>query len=1473
MGRRQRLSTGIGLLIGLVTAALIGPGLGAVGCSGDMKTGIWIRIISPRIAIDQVSLQVFPEGDDGAEPLAEANVVLPEAKKFEPLSENPENQLWILVLSGKVHRDTAVRIEAVGYRDGRHVAEGDLLGLQFRPNKVYDAPEPVELNHTGEDLDQDGFYSDDCDDTDPQVHPEQQEFCGDGLDNNCADGIDEGCPCAAGEQRECWPHWADEPAGPPCQKGIQTCDGTWGACEGMQLPNPEKCDDGGYDCFACIDMVDNDCDGRADGLDTGCGGCEDDTYESCYTGPPETANRGVCRDGLRTCIDGTWGLCQDEVLPNGCTPPTEPGVMAECGEINEAGLCNLRDDDCDGIVDNVIDRPTCSFTCGVCQGARQNCVDGVWVDCDYDDYEANARERLCTGDEQPLCCQQADLDCYAEEETQILCDSKDNDCDCQPDVLPAGQGECQCFPGVELPCPVEDDPSTPEYEPTLGICEEGVFICEDNHLVPSQGCVTPEVEICDDLDNNCDGTVDRHPQANAHCQENPQPNAVLLECNAGICIWNCDRDGQGRQSAWDLNNDRNQPGGSQAGDGCEYVCTQTEPANEVCDGQDNDCDGLTDGQDQVSIAVLCPTRTNASATQCEAPRDCDYTCDAPYGDCNGDLDQPIPLPGEAPYAGNGCETNLSNNPSHCGQCGTACDTQELCVAGGCSCGGSGPDCTSPDICCGTACYDALADEQHCGDCVTTCDQNESCESGQCRCGGAGSDCSGAQTNFCCDTECVNLNTDERYCGDCATACDPNEECQTGQCRCGGSGPNCTGATTNYCCGTECVNLNTDERFCGDCGTSCDTNESCESGQCRCGGTGSDCSGAQTDFCCGTQCVNLRTSIGNCGACGNTCTNAHGTTACSSAVCSPSCSSGWGDCDGDPDDGCEENIWETTDCGTNCGNRVDCTAQVDHASGTNCNAGACDYSACNTSYGDCDGNRANGCETSLWQTSSCGTTCGNRVNCTNRIQHASGATCSSGACDYSACNSGYGDCNADRTDGCETDIWQAASCGTNCGNRVDCTALVQHANAITCSSGACDYGTCQAGWGDCDGNRTNGCETNIWQTSSCGTTCGNRLDCSAEIQHASGATCSSGACDYTSCDAGWGNCDGDRTDGCEHDIWQTADCGSNCVNGVDCNTQVQNASGITCSTGDCNYTACDPGFADCDADRTNGCEVDLTDPATCGLGCGSLIDCTSTVQHAGSIGCAAGSCTWAGCDAGWDNCDANPNNGCEQDIWQTDDCGSDCFDGVDCTAQVQHATGTTCSSGDCDYGSCSAGWGDCDGDRTNGCEHDIWQTADCGTTCGNGVDCAETMQNASGLSCPDGSCSYTSCDGGFGDCDGSAANGCEEDIWSVGNCGTDCTTVDCNTTVLNASGLTCATGTCGYTTCDQDWDDCDADASNGCEQALTANPNCGSCGNDCGAGDYDKACILDAGTYRCGCNDAGDCGGIRPTCNNGQHLCQ
>jgi len=116
-------------------------------------------------------------------------------------------------------------------------------------------------------------------------------------------------------------------------------------------------------------------------------------------------------------------------------------------------------------------------------------------------------------------------------------------------------------------------------------------------------------------------------------------------------------------------------------------------------------------------------------------------------------------------------------------------------------------------------------------------------------------------------------------------------------------------------------------------------------------------------------------------------------------------------------------------------------------------------------------------------------------------------------------------------------------------------------------------------------------------------------------------------------------------------------------------------------------------------------------------------------------------------------------------------------------------------------------------------------SNCGS-CGRACAAASNARAA----CAAGACGLV-CNAGFGNCNGSAADGCETDTTTTlahcGACGNSCPAR------ANATAR-CSGGTCDFT-CSAGYGDCNAVASDGCEVNLnTTNANCGRCGNVCSA---------------------------------------
>ena len=297
-------------------------------------------------------------------------------------------------------------------------------------------------------------------------------------------------------------------------------------------------------------------------------------------------------------------------------------------------------------------------------------------------------------------------------------------------------------------------------------------------------------------------------------------------CSRGGCTTACSDNATACGSAChDVSSNPNACGG----------CGQTCTGSQVCSngGCHDGCDvGLTD------CNGWC-LDTTGSAYGCGS---CDTVC-APAQTCQqGQCNCPTGL-----SLCDGKCVDLTSDSANCNACSVVCASPSFCVSGQCT-----TNCPSGEVCnfghANQYCYQKQTanDPAHCIDCVTPCDSNHPSVNAICSSGVCGYPCvtghlscdtvlhtTGSDTNGC-ETDIFN---DVMNCGDCNNACaavhNGVPKCNGGQCEL----DHCTG-TFATCGGTSCnINLSTSDANCGVCFHPCPSTESCINGQCIVTGSG------------------------------------------------------------------------------------------------------------------------------------------------------------------------------------------------------------------------------------------------------------------------------------------------------------------------------------------------------------------------------------------------------------------------------------------------------------------------------------------------------------------------------------------------------------------------------------------------------------------------------------------------------------
>jgi hypothetical protein len=284
--------------------------------------------------------------------------------------------------------------------------------------------------------------------------------CDNALDDDGDGVVNEDCPCTPGETASCYPGRPDEAGGTRCGFGRMTCSAArvWAACVGFGRPEMETCNG-----------MDDNCDGF---IDEGCSCPAEGMTRPCYGGPMGTPGVGVCRSGTQACqmepgMGLRWGECNDMVVP-------------------AFESCNGHDDDCDGMTDegcscelgaveDCYTGPAGSADRGMCRRGFRRCVERT---------DGGSTWTACYGMVLPLMAE--------------TCNGADDTCDGATD-----EG-CPCTPGEMRPC--YDGPSGTSGR---GRCAAGRMVCgSDSRWGACTGQVLPGNELCNGVDDSCDGRVD-----------------------------------------------------------------------------------------------------------------------------------------------------------------------------------------------------------------------------------------------------------------------------------------------------------------------------------------------------------------------------------------------------------------------------------------------------------------------------------------------------------------------------------------------------------------------------------------------------------------------------------------------------------------------------------------------------------------------------------------------------------------------------------------------------------------------------------------------------------------------------------------------------------------------------------------------------------------------------------------------------
>ncbi|MBK7864056.1 MAG: hypothetical protein IPJ65_36740 [Archangiaceae bacterium] len=294
-------------------------------------------------------------------------------------------------------------------------------------------------------------------------------------------------------------------------------------------------------------------------VDAGCGDPQIDPSNCGTCGHVCTLSQATpaCRGGA--CVVGACAPGYADVDGNPAN-----GCEASCAPDGGRELCDGIDNDCNGFVDEGFDLQRDAHHCGSCTNDCGSAANTVGT-CN----SGSCGVRLCAPGAWPMLDGGCGLCVPTGPET---CDGLDNDCNgLVDDALTA-------VPTPTSACGVGPVATAPECTTQVGIaCMNGAWKCTFPQNVCSNGNCAAQAELCDTLDNNCDGRVNElWPDYGRPCASDDGLPAPGHGACRTIGTYTC-------------------MGNVTACSALKADCLTTPGGCvEQCDGVDNDCDGLID---------------------------------------------------------------------------------------------------------------------------------------------------------------------------------------------------------------------------------------------------------------------------------------------------------------------------------------------------------------------------------------------------------------------------------------------------------------------------------------------------------------------------------------------------------------------------------------------------------------------------------------------------------------------------------------------------------------------------------------------------------------------------------------------------------------------------------------------------------------------------------------------------------------